>query len=167
DGVAWYEALAIAAVTRAGGAEGLRLHASRAGGRLSLGAATVPLDLRGALPLNFYGPAGTIRTLSVADLPETGLEDAIVFVGATATGFGDRHATPFDAAFPGVELHATLAANLIGGHVLRRDAVAWGWDILLALLAAGAGFAAAGSDRPWIGAVAGVAVVAATAAVLQ
>ncbi len=167
DGVTWYEALAIAAVARATGAGDLQLHASRIGGQLSIGKTAVPLDMRGAIPMNFYGPAGTIPTLSAGDLPETGLEGAIVFIGATATGFGDRHATPFDAAFPGVELHATLAANLLEGRFLRRDAVAWAWDVFLALVVAGAGFVAGGSDRPWMGALAGVSVVAATAAVLQ
>ncbi len=167
DGVAWYPSLAIAAVRGLDGASGLQLRSARIGGHLSVGEMRVNMDMQGAIPINFYGPQGTIPTYSVVAAKDADLEGKIVFLGATATGFGDRHATSFDAAFPGVELHATLAANVIERRLLRRDAVAWKWDVVLALVVAVAGFAIAGLDRPWLVALGTVTVMAATAAGLQ
>ncbi|MDK3018431.1 adenylate/guanylate cyclase domain-containing protein [Pseudodonghicola flavimaris] len=167
DGPLWYPALAVAALAAADRANDLQLRRTAVGGRLTLGPRGVPLDLHGALPLLFYGPSGTIPTYSVARAAEVDLTGRIVFIGATATGFGDRHATPFDAAFPGVELHATLAANLGEDRLLRRDVPAWLWGVVLALAAAASGFVAAGLERPWLVALATSAVAATTAAALQ
>ena len=43
-------------------------------------------------------------------------QDAIVFVGTTALGTREVVSTPLDTRFAGVEVHATVADNL-----LRRD----------------------------------------------
>lgn len=85
-----------------------------------------PVDEGGELPLNYYGPTGTIRTVSVTDvlqrrLPAGALRGALVFVGATEKGIYDLRASPFDPALPGVELHATVAANALEGCFLTRD----------------------------------------------
>ncbi|SEP00190.1 adenylate cyclase [Salinihabitans flavidus] len=167
DGIVWYPSLAIATLTGVDGALDLRMPSSRISGRMNIGETTIALDRQGAIPLNFYGPAGTIPTFSVANAEDADLKGKTVFLGATATGYGDRHATSFDAAFPGVELHATLAANVIAQHFLRRDAMAWMWDVALALMVAVAGFIAAGLDRPWLASLTTIGVVAATAAALQ
>jgi adenylate cyclase len=42
----------------------------------------------------------------------------VVVVGATASGTGDRFATPFD---PGVEIFATAIGNLLAGDGLTRN----------------------------------------------
>lgn len=39
------------------------------------------------------------------------------------TGLGDRFATPFDGALPGVERHAMLVETILTDRLLRRDAV--------------------------------------------
>lgn len=85
-----------------------------------------PVDEGGELPLNYYGPTGTVRTVSAADvlqrrLPAGALRGALVFVGATEKGIYDLRASPFDPALPGVELHATVAANALDGRFLTRD----------------------------------------------
>jgi adenylate cyclase len=167
EGVAWYPALAIASLKAADGSLDLQLQSSRIGGQLWVGETEIPLDMQGAIPLVFYGPSGTVPTYSVAALADADLEGKLVFLGATATGFGDRHATPFDAALPGVELHATLAANVIEQRFLRRDAITWIWDVALALVVASLGFIVSGLDRPWLATLATVTLVAALAAVLQ
>ena len=166
-GTVWYPSLAVAALAAADGAGDLTLRKTRIGGELSIGAASIALDKQGAVPLDFYGPAGTIPTYSVADAKEANLDGKTVFIGATATGFGDRHTTPFDAAFPGVELHATLAANVTEQRLLRRDAAAWIRDVVLALALAAAGFIAAGLDRPGLAVVATATVATAATAALQ
>jgi adenylate cyclase len=44
-----------------------------------------------------------------------------VFVGVTETGIADVRATPLAPAYPGVEMHATLAANVLEQRFLTRD----------------------------------------------
>ena len=164
DGISHLPGLAIAAIAKDAR---LLMHAEGSGGRLDLGDRSVPLDLRGTVPLNFHGPAGTIPTHSAGAVTGADLQGRIVFLGATATGFGDHHATPFDATLPGVEAHATLAANLLTGHPLRRDAAAWLGTVALAVAAACAGFASAGLG-PLLAATAATATtVLAVATALQ
>ncbi|MEI4231588.1 CHASE2 domain-containing protein [Roseovarius sp. D22-M7] len=145
----------------------LRMPADGIGGRLDLGGRAHPLDRHGTLPLNYLGPAGTIPTFSASDLAEIDLAGRTVFVGATAVGFGDSHPTPFDATLPGVEVHATLAANLLTGRALRRDGAAWLRGAALAVAAALAGFAAASLNPPAWAIAATLGVVLAAVTVLQ
>lgn len=91
------------------------------------GERTQPLDLGWHLPLNYYGPRGTIRTVSArtflderAHKPD--LSGRIVILGVTATAVGDRFNTPFDSVLPGVEVQATGISNLLDGSPLVRDA---------------------------------------------
>jgi len=167
DGLVPLPGLAVAAVTAQAGPARVSTHADGVGGRLEIGPVSIPLDLRATVPLDYYGPAGTIPTYSAATVSQADLRGKIVFMGATATGFGDRHATPFDPTMPGVEVHATFAANLLAGRALRRDGAAWGASVVLGLLVAVAGWAAAGLGSP-LAATAATAVAAlATAVALQ
>jgi adenylate cyclase len=167
DGVAQLAGLAVAVVTTQAGPARYLQHTDGIGGRLQIGTISLPLDLRGTVALDFYGPAGSIPTYSAASVKQADLRGKIVFLGATATGFGDRHATPFDATLPGVELHATFAANLLASRHLRRDSVAWLASALLAVLAAVTGFVAGGLSRPATAAGAIGLAAAATAAALH
>jgi len=167
NGLVTLPGLAVAAVSAQAGPTRVSIPTSGVGGRLEIGPRSVPLDLLGTVPLDYYGPAGSIPTYSAATVSQADLRGKIVFVGATATGFGDRHATPFDPTMPGVEVHATFAANLLTGRPLRRDGVAWGASVLLGLLAAVAGCAAAGLNGPLAAAAATAGVALATAAALQ
>jgi adenylate cyclase len=102
-----------------------------------------------ALPLRFYGPAGTIRTISASDVfsgqaAEDAFRNRIVVIGATVTGGGDAFPTPFDPVLPGVEVLATAMAHLMQGDGLVRDSrvrlvdgsVAIGLPIMFVLLLA-------------------------------
>ncbi|MBQ0823341.1 adenylate/guanylate cyclase domain-containing protein [Microvirga sp. HBU67558] len=93
---------------------------------VELGGASTRTETGYALPLRFYGPGGTIRTVSAAQvLNGTLAEDAIggrtVVIGATVTGGGDTFSTPFDPVLPGVEVLATAIAHLTEGDGLVRD----------------------------------------------
>ena len=113
-------------------------------GAVLLGGRNIQTDLGRNMPLRFYGPKESFRTISAADVlrglvPDEALRDHVVIVGATATGVGDTFTTPFDPVLPGVELLATATGNLLEGHGLIRtvetrriDAAA---AILLPLLA--------------------------------
>lgn len=85
---------------------------------------TRPLDIGLHLPLRYFGPRGTIPTLSAQAIIDGALPDLsgkLVVLGATATGIGDRFATPFDPVLPGVEVQATGIVNLLQGSQLIRD----------------------------------------------
>lgn len=111
------------------------------------------------VPLNFYGPSRSIRTVSYADLPavlaaEPALfRDAMVFVGFSAQSAGaqDRLRDDYRTVFSdgsgvdmsGVEIAATAYANLADGHRLNAlSPAAWAawlvlWGTWLTVLAHG------------------------------
>ncbi|MFZ4757784.1 MAG: CHASE2 domain-containing protein [Burkholderiaceae bacterium] len=167
EGIVQIPGLAVAAVATQSGAARHLARADGIGGRLEIGSHSVRLDPSGAIPLVYYGHAGSIPTYSAASVTQADLNGKIVFLGATAVGFGDRHATPFDATLPGVEVHATFAANLLEGRQLRRDVNAWWLGVALAVAAATAGFAAATPRHRLAVLLATVLAVAATASAVQ
>jgi adenylate cyclase len=93
---------------------------------LMIGDVTTHTDSGYALPLRFYGPAGSIRTVSAGQIlqgqiQQDAVRDSIVVIGATVTGGGDAFPTPFDPVLPGVEVLATAMAHLAQGDGLIRD----------------------------------------------
>ncbi len=86
---------------------------------------TIPANEQGKLSLAYYGPGATLHTVSAADviagrLPAGTLKDRLIFIGVTETGIADLRATPLDPSYPGVEIHATLAANILERTFLTR-----------------------------------------------
>ncbi|GAA0780032.1 adenylate/guanylate cyclase domain-containing protein [Roseibium denhamense] len=84
------------------------------------------LDQGWHLPLNYYGRAGSIPTISAAAFldphhEKPDLSGTLVVLGVTAAAVGDQFSTPFDPILPGVEIHATAIANLLDGSALVRD----------------------------------------------
>ncbi|NTG47083.1 adenylate/guanylate cyclase domain-containing protein [Agrobacterium rhizogenes] len=93
---------------------------------IKIGDRSVHTDTGYLMPLSFYGPRGTIRTISASaalngQLPEEAIRDHIVVIGATVTGGGDVFPTPFDPVLPGVEVISTSITHLIAGDGLVRD----------------------------------------------
>lgn len=93
---------------------------------IKIGDRSVHTDTGYLMPLSFYGPRGTIRTISASaalngQLPDEAIRDHIVVIGATVTGAGDVFPTPFDPILPGVEVISTSIAHLIAGDGLIRD----------------------------------------------
>ncbi len=92
----------------------------------------VPLEImtndKGDVQINFMGPSNTFPHFSVTDIihdrkdrvPEGSLKDKIVLIGATAPGLENIKTTPFDTAFPGVEIHATVIDNILQQNSLHR-----------------------------------------------
>lgn len=86
--------------------------------------------------INFYGPALSIRTISLYQLleeevpiPQSLVKDKVVYVGLVLrTGLGvtqkDSFETPFGKIF-GVEIHATQAANLMEKSWVRGPGSTW------------------------------------------
>ncbi len=79
-----------------------------------------------ALPISYYGPRRTIRTVSAANVVDgqvdkEAIQGRIVVLGATATGAGDFFPTPFDSLMPGVEIISTAISHLVAGDGVVRD----------------------------------------------
>ncbi|MBM4136038.1 MAG: adenylate/guanylate cyclase domain-containing protein [Nitrospira sp.] len=92
----------------------------------------IPVDESGRLTLNYYGKQGTFQTISATDvinnrLHHDALKDTLAFIGATEIGISDVRATPVDPVLPGVEIHATVASNVLQNRFIIRN----GWVISL------------------------------------
>ena len=99
---------------------------------------TIPVDADNRMWINYMGPPNNYPSFSFADIvngrinPER-LKGKVLFVGATALGVYDMRVTPFDGNTPGVEVHATVADNIISGRFIRRTGLESLFDIALIL----------------------------------
>lgn len=89
------------------------------------GKMNVPMTPAGTVYVGYYGPERLFDYIEFADVLEGKLLDRlrgkIVFIGVTAVGHKDIRATPFSSDYPGVEVHATLASNILTGFYVVRD----------------------------------------------
>src|SRR4030095_7636137 len=88
--------------------------------RLAIGDHELPIDDRGDLLIDYLGPPGTVTTVSALEVLEgrasrPALHRKLVLIAPTAIGT-DSRATPFNAAAPGVEVHASAIDNLAQGR---------------------------------------------------
>ncbi|KYG98810.1 adenylate/guanylate cyclase domain-containing protein [Bradyrhizobium sp. DOA1] len=93
---------------------------------LMLGDRIVPTDRDFALPITYYGPRRTIRTVSAQSifdgtLSRAAIENRIIVIGAAVAGGGDFYPTPFDSLMPGVEVVSTAITHLVAGDGILRD----------------------------------------------
>ena len=94
--------------------------------RLLFGERSVATGSDYALPISYYGPRRSIRTVSAESLiggqvSREAIQGRIVVLGVTATGVGDFFPTPFDSRLPGVEIVATAVTHLVAGDGVVRD----------------------------------------------
>src|SRR5262249_1272522 len=94
--------------------------------RLVLGRLSIPTESDHALPIAFYGPRRTIRTIGAdallsGEADPAAIQDRIVVIGTTVHGGGDFFPTPFERVMPGVEVMATAITHLMAGDVVLRD----------------------------------------------
>ncbi len=98
---------------------------------------SVPVDRHGQMLIKFRGPQKSFKYISAADIltnsvPAKVLRNKIVFVGTSAAGLHDLLTTPFDPTFPGVEVHATVADNLLAGDFLSMPG--WSQSLVLGII---------------------------------
>jgi len=94
-----------------------------------LGSKHVPLERgSGSLKVNFKGKAQSITTVSASDILNGTLDPSVlrgklVFVGITdaPSSPSDFFITPTGTQFPGVEIWATAAANILSGSWIRTS----------------------------------------------
>jgi adenylate cyclase len=94
--------------------------------RLRLGPLSIPTDADHGLPIAFYGPRRTIRTIGAdallsGEADSAAIQDRVVVIGPTLPDGGDFFPTPFEPLMPGVEVMATAITHLLAGDVLLRD----------------------------------------------
>jgi adenylate cyclase len=86
---------------------------------------TIPTDRYGRSLIYYYGPWQTFKHFSISDILEGQLKPGelqgkIVLIGASAVGIYDLRVTPFSAAMPGVEKHASVIASIMENRFLKR-----------------------------------------------
>jgi adenylate cyclase len=107
----------------------------RFGEGIYLGSTFIPTDESSRFLVNYAGPRGTFPTYAFVDvwhgrLPDALFKDAIVLIGGAASGLGDTFVTPFSAALPGVERHATIIDSILRQDFLHRSAATSLLDLL-------------------------------------
>jgi len=85
----------------------------------------IPTDDKGRFWVHYTAdaPQRTVPAWRVLDKGANppDLKGAIVFVGTSATGLKDLRATPLSPNFPGVEVHANVAEQILSGSFLERS----------------------------------------------
>ncbi len=99
----------------------------------------IPVSGDYSMWINFTGPPKVYPHFSFADVAQGRiapalLKDKILFVGATAMGVYDMRVTPFDGNTPGVEVHATIADNIISERFVRQTGLEALLDITFIVL---------------------------------
>ncbi|MEH6473786.1 MAG: CHASE2 domain-containing protein [Halopseudomonas sp.] len=126
-----YPSLALEATLKAMDINQLMVDQHDDGFSLNLPNKKIELDRSGNLHLRFRGPSHTFPYVSAAAIlndevaPQT-FHQRTVFVGSSAAGINDSHATPTDPAMPGIELHAVVADNLLQTDYFQLP----GWGLL-------------------------------------
>lgn len=122
----------------------------------------VPIMPSGSFLLRFYGgpskmpvdaggtvPAGYFNFIEFSDVVSDDpavkakmaeqLKGKIAFVGVTAVGLKDIRANPFTKDYPGVEVHATFASNMLTASYMMKDQrfflFGYAFTLLLGLIA--------------------------------
>lgn len=92
---------------------------------VAVGDRAIPVGENYSMWINYTGPPGGYPRFSFTDIvngrvPDEQLKGKVLFVGATALGVYDMRVTPYHGNTPGVEIHATVADNIISGRFIRQ-----------------------------------------------
>lgn len=106
---------------------------------ISLGERAIPVDGRNSMWINYTGPTGNYPRFSFTDIVHGRVDPAllkgkVLFLGATALGIYDMRVTPFYGNTPGVEVHATIADNIISGRFIRQTGLEALFDMALIVI---------------------------------
>jgi adenylate cyclase len=97
----------------------------------------IPTDEMGEVLVTYLGPEKTFQYISATDIIQHSfkpdiLEGAFVFIGTSAFGLSDLQIVPQSRAFPGVEVHASVAASILDQTI--RQFPAWHLGAELSIL---------------------------------
>lgn len=85
---------------------------------LQLGPVHIPVDDHGRAIISYRGGEGSFPYVSAVDVlngkvPAEVLKNRMILVGTTAPGLKDHRVTPVGSVYPGVEIHANVAASIL------------------------------------------------------
>jgi len=106
---------------------------------IKIGNTVIPLAANGAMLLNYRGPSHTFPYVSAGEILEDKvnqkeLQGKIIFLGTSAAGLKDNRISPLDQVFPGVEVHATIADNILSNDFIHRPDWTSGLEFVCILL---------------------------------
>ena len=81
---------------------------------------SIPLNSERRFQIDYLGPYQTFRYISFYDVlkgrvPAEYFEGKVVFAGSSAPGMADLKSVPVQRNYPGVEVHATIFADILNG----------------------------------------------------
>jgi adenylate cyclase len=99
----------------------------------------IPTNAQGGVLIPFRGGSYSFTYISASDVLQGKadpalLEGKIAFIGTSATGIGDLRPTPVSNIYPGVEVHASIAAGLIDKKFPVEPDWAGGLNFLITLV---------------------------------
>jgi adenylate cyclase len=166
-GDALYPSLALSSLMRGLGAKNLVAQSGPYGlESVRVGAYAAPVTPQGEMHIPFIGPRKTYPYISAGDVlrknvsPDA-LQGRVAFVGTSAPGLLDIRATPLDAVYPGVEIHAAAVDAILAGNAVSIPPWTPAAQALGILLAGILSTLAFGFARPRIYLPTGIALVAA------
>jgi adenylate cyclase len=139
---AFYEPLSVAVVRLMLGSPPVRpVFVNELLEEFQVGPFTIPVDREWNALVPYRGGRASFKYHSMVDVIHervaiSELKGKIALIGTTAPGIFDLRATPVEAAYPGVEIHANLIAGILDERIKHQPPDVGGWEFLL-LLAAG------------------------------
>lgn len=135
-----YASLALRAIMQALGTTTMTLKSNADGlESIRVGRTLIPVSPQGFFHVPFRGGQGTYRYISVVDVLEDRVDPRelagrILFVGTSAAGLLDIRATPLDAIYPGVEVHASIVDAILTGRSISIPPWTTGAQLVAILL---------------------------------
>jgi adenylate cyclase len=99
----------------------------------------IPVDGEASALVPYRGESGTFRYVSVTDVLHdrvklADMQNKIVLIGTSAQGLLDLRATPVDAVYPGVEIHANMISGILNQNIRQNPPYVLGENVLLILV---------------------------------
>jgi adenylate cyclase len=102
----------------------------------------IPTDRNGRVWIHFshHDRARFVSAVDVLEgrVPADRVAGHVVLIGTSAVGLLDTRTTPLDPVVPGVEVHAQILENVLGGSTLSQPNFAMTTELLAALVVGGA-----------------------------
>jgi adenylate cyclase len=167
--------LALDALRVAQGASTIIVKSSNASGEEAYGAKTgvnaikvgnveIKTDGDGAIRVHYAGSQAGRRIpvwkVLAGEAPAEAIEGHIVLIGTSAHSLSDIRATPLEGAVPGVDVHAEILEQVLGGIRLTRPDYATGLEIFALVLGSLLAYGLARRLRPAPAAAGVVALIA-------
>ncbi|NOQ32391.1 MAG: CHASE2 domain-containing protein [Helicobacteraceae bacterium] len=94
---------------------------------VDVGDYSIPTDVFGRALINYRGKEKTFKYIPAVDIlrgefKEEDINGKIILIGTSAAGLLDLRAMPFEAVYPGVEVHANMIDNILVGDFLSKPA---------------------------------------------